>query len=184
MTQPNRILAGDLVTLRNIEPDDLESLRVWRNRPEYRQFFREYRDITPDMQAAWYENVVLADDRVRMFAITETGSGRLLGACGLCYIHPREKSADFSIYLGADDLYIDDKCAPETGRLLIEYGFDQLDLHRIWAEIYDVDTAKRELLPKLGFVLDGVHREAHRMEDGSWTHCRFYGLLKSEWRSL
>lgn len=183
MTQPGAILRGEFVTLRDIENRDLEPLRKWRNRPKYRQYFREYRDISHDMQMTWYENVVLADDRVRMFAITETGSGRLLGACGLCYIHPREKSADFSLYIGADDLYIDDKFAPESGRLLIEYGFAQLDLHRIWAEIYDVDMAKRELLPKLGFVLDGVHREAHCMEDGSWTHCRFYGLLKSEWRN-
>ncbi|VAW00175.1 hypothetical protein MNBD_ALPHA06-818 [hydrothermal vent metagenome] len=178
MTQPNTILSGEHVVLRNIEPDDLERLRQWRNRPAYRQFFREYRDITKQMQQNWYEKTVLADATVRMFAITQKRGGKLLGACGLCYIDQQNASADFSIYLGADDLYIDQKFAPETGRLLLQYGFEQLHLHRIWAEIYAVDTAKQKLLPQLGFVLDGRHLEAHRMEDGTWTDCLFYGILE------
>ncbi|MBL4597318.1 MAG: GNAT family N-acetyltransferase [Robiginitomaculum sp.] len=180
MSQPNLNLSGQYVTLRNIEPDDLEPLRNWRNRSPYRQFFREYRDITPAMQQSWYDNTVLTDERVHMFAITDKVSGRLLGACGLCYIDPRNRSADFSIYLGADDLYIDKKYAPDTGRLLLHYGFETLHLHRIWAEIYAIDTAKQQLLPALGFTLDGRHREAHRLDDGNWTDCLFYGMLASE----
>ena len=174
-------LRGPDVVLRPIEPDDLEPLRLWRNRPDYRQYFREYRDITPAMQQNWYKNIVLADERVHMFAITKASDGRLLGACGLCYIDRQNDSADFSIYLGADDLYIDEVYAPQTGKLLLEYGFKTLGLHRIWAEIYEIDSAKQNLLPGLGFTLDGRHREAHRLENGRYVDCLFYGLLKDEW---
>jgi len=177
MTQPDIVLTGDDVVLRNIAADDLEALRLWRNQPHFRQFFREYRDISPNMQQKWYEYVVLGDKRVRMFAITDRNSKQLLGACGLCYIDERNSSADFSIYIGADGLYIDEKFAVDAGKLLLDYGFNQLKLHRIWAEIYAIDTAKKALLPKLGFVLDGQHREAHRLEDGTWTDCLFYGIL-------
>ncbi len=180
MTQPDTILTGKNVQLRNIDLDDLEVLRQWRNKPHFRKFFREYRDISTAMQQKWYENTVLADDQVRMFAITATSSQKLLGACGLCYIDWRNLSADFSIYIGADDLYIDDKYAPETAKLLLKYGFSELKLHRIWAEIYAIDQAKRAFLPKIGFVLDGRHREAHRLENGTWTDCLFYGLLAAE----
>ena len=41
-------------------------------------------------------------------AFEELATGRLLGACGLCYIDFINRSADFSIYIGADDLYIDE----------------------------------------------------------------------------
>ncbi len=174
-------LTGHSVTLRDILPDDLEALRVWRNRPEYRQYFREYRDITPAMQQSWYENIVLADERVQMFAVTERATGRLLGACGLCYIDRRNASADFSIYLGADDLYIDDHFARDAGALLLRHGFATLNLHRIWAEIYAIDQAKQILLPALGFSLDGRHRQAHKMEDGTYVDCLFYGLLKQDY---
>ncbi len=175
------VLTGPDVVLRAIKPDDLEPLRQWRNRPEYRQYFREYRDITPAMQQNWYENIVLGDERVQMFAITAREDGRLLGACGLCYIDQRNQSADFSIYLGADDFYIDQKYAPQTGRLLLTHGFETLKLHRIWAEIYEIDSAKQRLLPALGFTLDGRHREAHRLESGHFVDCLFYGLLADDY---
>ncbi len=175
-------LSGEYVNLRAIVPEDLEALRCWRNRPDYRQFFREHRDITPTMQQNWYEKTVLKDERVHMFAITDQANERLLGACGLCYIDEHNRSADFSIYLGADDLYIDQKFAPDTGKLLLRYGFETLKLHRIWAEIYEIDSAKQALLPSLGFVLDGRHREAHRMESGRYVDCLFYGLLADDYQ--
>ncbi len=173
-------IIGREVVLRAIAPDDLETLRRWRNRPEYRQYFREYRDISPAMQHAWYERTVLNDPHTHMFAITQRQNGRLLGACGICYIEPWHQSGDFSIYIGADDLYIDGRFAPDAARLLLDYGFGTLNLHRIWAEIYAIDTAKQALLPRLGFRLDGRHRDAHRMEDGRFVDCLFYGLLKGE----
>ena len=37
------MLKGKIVGLRAIEEDDLEVLLNWRNQPEYRRFFREYR---------------------------------------------------------------------------------------------------------------------------------------------
>ncbi len=175
-------LTGEHVKLRAIIPDDLEPLRLWRNRPDYRRFFREYRDITPAMQQGWYDHVVLLDDRVHMFAITTRKGGRLLGACGLCYLDQRNSSADFSIYIGADNLYIDEKYAPETGKLLLHYGFETLKLHRMWAEIYAIDEAKKMLLPALGFSLDGRHREAYKMENDVYVDCLFYGLLKRDYK--
>jgi len=175
-------MIGAEVVLRPITPDDLEPLRRWRNRPDTRRYFREYRDITPAMQQAWYQQTVLQDERVHMFAIAQKHGGRLMGACGLCYLDARNSSADFSLYIGADDLYIDDRFAPDAGRLLLRYGFETLNLHRIWAEIYAIDTAKQALLPALGFALDGRHRDAHRLEDGSYTDCLFYGLLRRDWQ--
>ena len=96
------------------------------------------------------------------------------------YIDWLRHSADFSIYLGADDLYIDDTFAPDAARLLLRYGFEELNLHRVWAEIYDFDSAKRDFLPALGFKLEGRHRETHWSE-GRWSDSLFYGLLDREY---
>lgn len=174
------MLTGAHVTLRAIEPGDLEPLRLWRNRPDYRRYFREYREISSVEQENWYRTDVIGNPRTRMFVITEAASGRLLGACGLCYIDAMRRSADFSIYIGADNLYIDDHYAADAGRLLLDYGFRELNLHRIWAEIYEIDEKKQVLLPSLGFSLDGRLRDAHFTE-GAWCASLMYSILSSDY---
>jgi hypothetical protein len=173
------VIAGTDIGLRAIERDDLATLLAWRNRANFRRFFREYRELGPEQQENWYRASVLADDRTRMFAIVEATSGRLIGACGLCYIDWVNRTADFSIYIGRDGSYIDDHYAPDAGRTLLGYGFDELGLHRIWCEIYDFDIAKQRLLDSLGFGLDGRHRETHWAE-GAWHDSLFYGILDRE----
>ncbi len=173
------MLRGTHTGLRAIARADLETLRGWRNRPSLRRFFREHREISPEMQERWYEAEVLGAQRSRMFAIEELDTGRLIGACGLVWIDWVNRNADFSIYLGADDLYVDQRLAPDAGRVLLDYGFGELALHRVWAEIYAIDTAKQALLPALGFVAEGRQRESHFTE-GAWTDGLLYGLLARE----
>lgn len=173
------MLKGKYVGLRAIEKDDLPVLLEWRNNPEYRKYFREYRELGMDKQYAWYEKVVLDDYKTIMFSIIETKNRRLLGACGLCYINWIDRNADISIYIGADGLYIDDKYAPDAAKTLIKYAFDELNLHRLWAEIYDFDKPKIKLFEQLGFKLDGCHRETHWTE-GKWCNSLYYSLLQNE----
>lgn len=165
--------------LRAIEQSDLPQLMKWRNKPEFRRYFREYRELNYDNQATWFENVVMKDSRTLMFAIVDLVKERLLGACGLCYIDWVNRNADFSIYIGADDLYIDDQYAVDAAKLLIKYGFDELGLHRLWAEIYDFDEAKKRLFDQLNFKLDGKHRQTHWAE-GKWHDSWFYSLLQTD----
>jgi RimJ/RimL family protein N-acetyltransferase len=173
------MLKGEHVGLRAIETSDLPQLLEWRNRPDYRRYFRETRELSASHQDRWFQDIVMDSPSIRMFAIERLSDGRMLGACGLCYINWTNRNSDLSIYIGADDLYIDDLYAPDAARTLIQYGFNELGLHRIWAEIYAIDAPKQKLLSGLGFTLDGRHRENHWTE-GGWVDSLFYGLLQGE----
>ncbi|MCG8440430.1 MAG: GNAT family N-acetyltransferase [Caulobacterales bacterium] len=174
------MLTGSHAALRAVEDADLETLRAWRNRQELRRYFREHREISSAMQRRWFESVADGDPNTYMFAVVDAGDGRLLGAGGLCWIDWRNRSADFSLYLGTDGLYIDDLYAPDAGRMLLDYGFAELGLNRIWAEIYGHDKAKQHLLPSLGFTLEGRHRETTRA-GGRFVDSLFYAILASDW---
>lgn len=162
--------------------EDLPTLLEYRNRPEYRQFFREYRELNLEMQRRWFDTTVNQDNTVRMFSIIERSNGRLLGACGLCYIDWLSRSADFSIYIGADDFYIDERFAPDCSSVLLRYGFEELGLNRVWAEIYEIDEAKKKLFDTLGFTLESRQHE-HHWTQGRWVDSLFYSLLSREFRS-
>ncbi|MDF1680876.1 GNAT family protein [Ponticaulis sp.] len=173
------MLTGEITGLRAIEESDLEQLLAWRNDPRMRRFFREYRELNMSQQKSWFDAKVNNDPATRMFAIVDLETKELMGAAGLCYIDGINRNADFSIYLGIDDLYIDEDYAPDAGRVLLRYGFEELNLHKVWAEIYSIDKPKQQLFYELGFTREGVHRETHWTE-GQWVDSLFYGLLAKD----
>jgi hypothetical protein len=173
------VLQGQYVGLRAIEPEDLPTLLHWRNKPEFRRYFREYRELSSNQQQAWFEKFVIADKSTLMFAICALESGELLGACGLCYIDWVNRNADFSIYIGHDDLYIDTRFTLDAARVMIRYAFDELQLHRLWAEVYDFDQAKKSFFIQMGFQQEGCFRDTCWTE-GAWHNSVFYSLLQTD----
>ncbi len=95
------------IGLRAIEKDDLVKLMDWRNKPELRKFFRETDEINIAKQERWFAMINAKDSIYKMFAIIKLDSNELIGACGFCYIDWVNRSAEFSIYIGYDGIYID-----------------------------------------------------------------------------
>jgi RimJ/RimL family protein N-acetyltransferase len=175
------MISGSLVNLTPLEQEDLEPLRLWRNNPEFRKYFREYREISKDMQLQWYRQKVLGDLGTMMFAVRDAKTDALLGCCGLCYIHWVHRNADLSLYIGWNNAYIDDVgYAEESCRLLFRYAFRELGLEKIWTEIYEFDEPKSKLYAKLGFRQDGLLRRQYQY-DGKWWNSHILSLLRDEY---
>lgn len=174
------MIVGELVGLRAIEPEDLDLLVAWRNTPALRRYFREYRELTSRDQKAWYERST-GDPGTLMFAIVDRTADKspLVGATGLCYIDWVRRSAELSLYIGRDELYVDDRLAPDALSVLVAYAFEELALHRLWTEVYSFDDRKARLYERFGFQLDGQHRDAH-FSDGRWHDSQFFSLLEGE----
>lgn len=175
------MIQGNYVYLRAIEKTDLPQLMNWRNNPELRKFFRETDEINTENQLKWFESINTKSSPHKMFAIIKSDTNELMGACGLCYIDWVNRSADFSIYLGYDDIYIDQKYAIDAANLMIDYGFNILNLHRLWAEIYSIDEAKKIFFAQLKFTLDGTFRETY-WYDKKWHDSLFYSLLSNNYK--
>lgn len=178
------MLKGERIFLDTIEPQDLEQLRYWRNLPEYRKYFREYQEINSDMQKKWYESKVVNDNSTIMFAIRDTETQELLGCCGLCYINWVHRNSDLSLYIGKNECYIDEEgIAEEACRLLFNYGFGELGLHKIWTELYEFDEKKISLFQKLGMTIDGIWRSQYFYQGRYWDS-KLLEILSTEWKFL
>jgi RimJ/RimL family protein N-acetyltransferase len=168
---------GNFVILRAIEKSDLPLLRTWRNEENFKKHFREYLEISDLAQQKWYEEDVNNNSRIIMFAIVDSNNSQLVGCCGLTYINWVHRNADFSFYMGKDLSYIDDEgYALEAAQLLIDFGFNQIGLKRIWTEIYEFDFLKDKFLNEIGFQLDGRLRSNY-FYDGKWWDSLIYSLL-------
>lgn len=172
---------GKKIYIDAVKSEDLTQLMEWRNLPEYRRYFREYRELNMDMQRKWYECKVLNDNSTEMFAVRLNSTEELIGCCGLCYINWVHRNADLSLYIGWKETYIDKEgYAQEACRLLFDYGFKELGLQKIWTEIYCFDNKKMELYTRLGFQKDGELRNQY-FYDGRWWNSYMLSLLAEEW---
>ena len=174
------MIKGEKVYLSSVEKDDLEQLRNWRNNPEFRKHFREYRELNMKQQETWFEEKVLKDPTTLMFAIRDIKSNKLLGCCGFVYINWVHKHADLSLYIGWEDAYIDeDGYAQESCELLVAYGFNELCLNKVWTEIYEFDEKKEQLYKNFGFQQDGLLRENYWYA-GKWWNSRILSVLSKD----
>ena len=174
------MIVGSLVALRAVCREDLPILLEWRNRSDYRKYFREYRELNIDNQNEWFNNYVVHDKSTLMFAIVSTSDNKLLGCCGLCYVNWVQKNADLSLYIGTNGCYIDDNgIAEEACKLLFNYGFGELGLHKIWTEIYEFDKKKYDLYIKLGFSQDALLRDNY-FYNHKWENSRIMSIIDSD----
>jgi RimJ/RimL family protein N-acetyltransferase len=60
-------------------------------------------------------------------------------------------------------------------------AFDELGLHRVDLNVFTFNAAALRCYEGLGFVREGVARDARRMGDGYWSLLRC-SLLEDEWR--
>jgi RimJ/RimL family protein N-acetyltransferase len=181
------MLEGKKVALAGIEPDDIEWMREQRNDPGLRRYFREWKDISKEQQLNWYNTRGNNSNQDHVFFKVldihprkNKDEWKLIGCCGLSYINWRIRSAEFTVYLSMD---VRGKgLGKETLIMLFDYGFKEMNLHKIWCEVYDNNDALG-LYKKIGFVQEGILRDSY-FGEGKYGNSIVLSVLEDEWRSI
>jgi RimJ/RimL family protein N-acetyltransferase len=177
------MIRGNYTGLRAVEFSDLEKMRNWRNHPEFRKNFREHRELNLQNQSDWFIRTS-ANSGDFMFIIIDLETNEEIGACGLLYTNWIIRSSDFSFYIGKDLMYIDEKYALDAAKSLIDYGFNDLNLNKIWMELYEFDEKKMNFFQNyLGFRIDGKLRQ-NAFSEGKYWDSYIISLLSSEFNHL
>jgi RimJ/RimL family protein N-acetyltransferase len=175
------MIKGKLVGLRAVEKEDLSLFRDWRNIVDFRKHFREVRELSLTDQEKWFESLQNTRHINFMFTIVDIKTNQPIGAAGLLYVNWINRSGDVSFYIGKDKVYIDsDGVAEEAAKLLIDYGFKNLNLHKIWMELYEFDDKKIIFFSeKFNFKQDGLLRD-NCYEDGRYWNSLIISLLRAD----
>lgn len=112
------------------------------------------------------------------FAVTLAGDpGTLLGTVSLRH-YVRDRRAELGYWLAAPAW--GKGFATEAARAAVDFGFRELALARVYAQVIAGNRASLAVLDKLGMVNEGVKRQhvskARRLHD-----VVLYGLLRDEW---
>lgn len=169
----------DNIGIRAIEVEDLPLLQKWRNNENLRKYFREYRDFSLAQKKTWYDSMIKSPN-FEMFIIVDIKNNESIGVAGLTYIDWVNRHADVHFYIGKEGKWIDNVYSPVAMKLILNYGFYTLNLNKLWAEIYEIDTEKLQFFGDLGFSIDASFRE-HYYYQGKYYTSHILSLLKREY---
>ena len=158
--------AGE-VYLRQLQIEDTEMIVRWRNHPKVKKNFIYQKDFTKEGHNHWFKNMLIPGHAIQ-FVIVEKASNRAIGSVYLRDIDDANHKAEYGIFIGEIDAqgqgYGTTAC-----RLLCQYGFEKLQLHKIFLRVFCDNIAARKSYEKAGFVeegcfhddvyIDGVYRD-------------------------
>ena len=92
----------------------------------------------------------------------------------------RDRRAELGYWLGADAW--GQGFATEAASALVDFGFREMGLARIYAQVLAGNAASCRVLEKLGMLSEGIRRR--HIRKGKTLHdVVLYGMLRDEWRS-
>lgn len=173
-------LTTDRLHLRQLQPTDAEAIFAIRSdRKVTEPFGQEPHQSLEDTQTLMQRRQTLYEQRKAIsWYITLKGEDIVIGSCMFFQFDPDFQCAETGYELHR--AHWRQGITAEAMSAVLTYGFTELGLHRIEANVGAENTASRNLLLKLGFTHEGILRQRYffqgRFDD---QHC--FGLLKDEW---
>lgn len=113
--------------------------------------------------------------RPTTWAVTDGGTGRLVGAVGLLPDPKRECPGVAMLGYWLDEACWGRGLMTEAARVVVGYGFSQLGLEMVTATCYPHNERSRRVLERLGFRFEGViHRAVQDHRGVVSDFCSFY----------
>jgi RimJ/RimL family protein N-acetyltransferase len=113
------------------------------------------------------------------FAVRALDDDRLLGLTRLYDIDGLHRNAILGISIGRQSEW-GKGYGTDASKVTIRFGFQELNLHRIWLDVFGYNERAQALYRRLGFTEEGRLRE-HLARDGRRYDVILMGLLRTEW---
>jgi RimJ/RimL family protein N-acetyltransferase len=182
------MLKGEKVILRPVKRSDISFFLKWFNDPEVTQYLVMYLPMTEMAEEKWIEEQGMistprsgnnVNNIIFVIEAREDGTNNPIGSCGLHAINQKDQLAEFGIAIGDKD-YWSKGYGTEAAWLLINYGFLQLNLHRISSNVLYFNERSIKLHKKVGFQEEGRLRKAV-FKNGRFCDQVMFGILREEW---
>lgn len=169
------------MTLRAVEDSDYPHLAKWINDPifGYYLFYGQLPMNLSQVESMFRTQVESPSNVVFMVDAKKKGRKIPIGITGLYDIHPRSLRAEFRIHIGEAD-FRGKGLGVEITQLMMFFGFDRLNLHRISLGVTDENTAGVKAYEKAGFVQEGIIRDG-MYRNSHWYNDILYGILRDEY---
>lgn len=170
---------GERVRLRKMAIEDVSIYHEWRNDIEVMQYTSPSLDVFTYADTENFVNAITGSHNSKGYMIVEMSTGKPIGVTSLINIDYSNRNAECIIDIGDKD-YWSKGFGREAFQLLLEYAFNELNLHKVYLRVFSYNDRAIRLYQKLGFQEEGKLKE-QLYRNGSWHDILFMGLLKSKY---
>jgi len=174
-------LEDEIISLRHPEEIDIPEWTSWFNNPE----------VTEQMNKGFFPNSLstqkeflstgLKDNHTLQLAVVLKKEKNLVGTIGLHKIDWIHRTADVSILIGSNEARgkgIGKRCI----NLVVEHAFNKLNLRKLTAGMWSVNTRSERIFKNCGFKFEGKLKKEFFYKN-KYIDSLHYAIHKSEWTS-
>ena len=174
------LFESNKIILRKMTLEDTDLYHGWRNDSEVMQTTASFLDIYSIKETKEFvENVMLGSQDSKSYMIVEKETKKAIGVIALVSINYKNRNAECIIDIGDKEKWGNGYGA-EAIKLLLDVGFLEMNLHRIYLKVFSFNSRAIKLYEKLGFQLEGRSRESI-YRNGQWHDCIQMSILKNEY---
>jgi [ribosomal protein S5]-alanine N-acetyltransferase len=171
---------GERVYLRPLELSDADGdYPSWFNDAEVCRYNSHGDTLYTREMAQSYIKGVIDNPNTVVFAICLHDNDRHVGNISLQQISARNRNAELAILIGEPSVY-GKGIGYEAGKLLVDYAFGILNLHRLYCGTHAENISMQKLALKLGMREEGRRRDA-LFKSGHFVDIVEYGMLADEY---
>jgi diamine N-acetyltransferase len=172
---------GQRMRMRAPERKDIPNFVSWLNDPEVTSGLTLYLPMSLVEEEGWFESMLSrpAAEHPMVIEVQSESDWIPIGNCGFNEIDWRVRAAEVGIFIG-EKQYWNQGYGTTAMRLLLQHGFNTLNLNRIWLQVYQTNPRAIRSYEKAGFIREGSKRQG-MFKDGKYIDILLMSVLRSEW---
>jgi RimJ/RimL family protein N-acetyltransferase len=169
---------GNLTYLTQLKQSDFEVVYRWFSDKEVIKYSlsKWQKKHSKKQIKHWLENIIKDKSAVN-FGIIEVSTKKLIGYAGISGISKLNNSGEYFIFIGDKNSW-GKGYGTEVTRLVVNYGFRNLHLHRIFLTVSEPNIGGVKAYTKAGFKKEGILRDA-AFRDGKYDNKIMMSILDS-----
>jgi diamine N-acetyltransferase len=169
------MLNSKRILLRAIEDSDIPTLYKFRFSEDSYDYFYEFPVTSLESYKKWLQSIVSRTDQFN-FAIEEKSSNQVIGTISLLNLDRRNRKGEMGrVFLHKD--FRGKGYFSEILECLAEYAFGDLNLHKVYCEVFADNERGVKAYLNGGFTLEGTMRE-HIYKSGKYKDVMILSIIK------
>ena len=164
-----------MIKIRALKKSDKLFLHKWINDTDIIKHTNSYRPIDEVEQDEWF-NSVYKNKQQHVFGIEQIEFKKLIGTCGLYEIDNISRKGELRMKIGDKNEW-----GKGFGKIalkkLLNFGFNDLNLNKVWLKVLDDNKAAIKIYTDAGFVVEGKMKEDMFIQ-GKYMDVLLMGFIK------